>query len=231
MGKILFCKIGVLLPKERETATRYMKTRGPTMVCNSAWLTTCMCVCLAAQSYPTLCNPMDCSPPGSSDHGVFPGKDTWSRLPFPSPGVSYMAPHKCSLVIMTRSVERVRKKRKCKKWFSLKMEGTKIQKMVEGELIGVSMFHWYSRSWNWKQEWLKIKNPEEWVGTGRKEHRRQRKQANLWEREAEAVPILFILLMLLAKGREYPEFWGWRQGATENTEGRKEEEILKYFIV
>ena len=45
------------------------------------------------------------------------------------------------------------------------------------------------------------------------------------------MPILFILLMLLAKGREYPEFWGWRQGATENTEGRKEEEILKYFIL
>ena len=52
-----------------------------------------------------------------------------------------MAPQKCPLVIMTLSVERVRKKRKCKKWFSLKMEGTKIQKMVEGKLIGVSMFH------------------------------------------------------------------------------------------
>ena len=30
-----------------------------------------MCVCvLAAQSCPTLCNPMDCSPPGSSVHGI-----------------------------------------------------------------------------------------------------------------------------------------------------------------
>lgn len=45
------------------------------------------------------------------------------------------------------------------------------------------------------------------------------------------MPIPFILLMLLAKGRRYPEFWGWWQGATENTEWRKEEEILKYFIV
>ena len=29
-----------------------------------------------AQSCPTLCNPMDCSPLGSSVHGNFPGKDT-----------------------------------------------------------------------------------------------------------------------------------------------------------
>ena len=30
-----------------------------------------MCVCLVAQSCPTLCSPMDCSPPGSSVHGIF----------------------------------------------------------------------------------------------------------------------------------------------------------------
>ena len=29
-----------------------------------------------AQSCPTLCNPMDCSPPGSSVHGDSPGKNT-----------------------------------------------------------------------------------------------------------------------------------------------------------
>ena len=28
-------------------------------------------VCMCAQLYPTLCNPMDRNPPGSSDHGVF----------------------------------------------------------------------------------------------------------------------------------------------------------------
>ena len=28
------------------------------------------------QSSPTLCDPMDCSPPGSSDHGDSPGKNT-----------------------------------------------------------------------------------------------------------------------------------------------------------
>ena len=28
-------------------------------------------LCLATQSCPTLCNPMDCNPPGSSVHGIF----------------------------------------------------------------------------------------------------------------------------------------------------------------
>ena len=38
-----------------------------------------------AQSYPTLCDPMDCSLPGSSVHGLF-RQEYWSGLPFPSPG-------------------------------------------------------------------------------------------------------------------------------------------------
>ena len=33
-------------------------------------------MCLVAQLCPTLCDPMDCSPPGSSVHGNSPGKDT-----------------------------------------------------------------------------------------------------------------------------------------------------------
>ena len=38
----------------------------------------CVCVlrCLVTQSCPTLCDPMDCSPPGSSVHGESPGKNT-----------------------------------------------------------------------------------------------------------------------------------------------------------
>ena len=31
--------------------------------------------CLVAQSCPALCDPMDCSPPGSSIHGIFSGKN------------------------------------------------------------------------------------------------------------------------------------------------------------
>ena len=37
---------------------------------------------LVAQSCPTLCNPMGCSPPGSSVHGIL--WEYWSGLPFPS---------------------------------------------------------------------------------------------------------------------------------------------------
>ena len=56
-------------------------------------VTVCVCVCVCvrararsrgrsvAQSCPILCDPMDCSPPGSSVHGIF-----WSALPFPSLG-------------------------------------------------------------------------------------------------------------------------------------------------
>ena len=36
---------------------------------------TCVCV-LVAQSCPTLCDPVNCSPPGSSIHGDSPGKNT-----------------------------------------------------------------------------------------------------------------------------------------------------------
>ena len=40
---------------------------------------------LVAQSCLTLCNPMDCSPPGSFVHGDSPGKNTGVGLPFPLP--------------------------------------------------------------------------------------------------------------------------------------------------
>ena len=46
----------------------------------------CVCVCvLVTQSCPTLCNPMDCSPPGFSVTG-FSRQGYWSGLPFLSPG-------------------------------------------------------------------------------------------------------------------------------------------------
>ena len=39
--------------------------------------TVCVCICvLVAYSCPILCDPMDCSPPGSSVHGYSPGKNT-----------------------------------------------------------------------------------------------------------------------------------------------------------
>ena len=39
----------------------------------------------ASQLCPTLCDPMDCGPPGSSVQGII-RQDYWSGLPCPSPG-------------------------------------------------------------------------------------------------------------------------------------------------
>ena len=49
-------------------------------------LSMCINVC-CARSCPALCDPMDCSPPGSSVHEASPSKNTGvSGLPFPFPG-------------------------------------------------------------------------------------------------------------------------------------------------
>ena len=44
------------------------------------------CQSEVAQSCLTLCDPMDCSPPGSFVHEDSPGKNTGVELPFPPPG-------------------------------------------------------------------------------------------------------------------------------------------------
>ena len=55
-------------------------------------------VCLVAQSCPTLCNPMDCSLPGSSVHEDFPGKKTgvgchvFLQEDLPNPGIEPRSP-------------------------------------------------------------------------------------------------------------------------------------------
>ena len=36
----------------------------------------CVGTCLAAQLCPTLCGPMDCSPPGSSDFEIFEARNS-----------------------------------------------------------------------------------------------------------------------------------------------------------
>ena len=43
---------------------------------SSSYSPCCAVLCLVAQSCPTLCDPLDCSPPGSSVHGESPGKTT-----------------------------------------------------------------------------------------------------------------------------------------------------------
>ena len=40
-------------------------------ICPTVLHTVHVCACLVAQSCPILCDPLDCSPPGSSVHGIF----------------------------------------------------------------------------------------------------------------------------------------------------------------
>ena len=48
-----------------------------------------MYACSFAKSCLTLCNPVECSPPGSSVHEIFHGVGYWSGLPFPPSGCMY----------------------------------------------------------------------------------------------------------------------------------------------
>ena len=45
------------------------------------------CCCLVAQSRPTLCKPMDCSPPGSSVHGILQARITGEGCHLPLQGI------------------------------------------------------------------------------------------------------------------------------------------------
>ena len=97
-------------------------------------------LCLVAQSCLTLCDPMDCSLPGSSVHGDSPGKNTGSGLPcplpgdLPNPGIKSRSP---ALQVDSLPCEPPRKPEcvcvhVCKnRWNSIsqKEEGVKIQKI------------------------------------------------------------------------------------------------------
>ena len=48
--------------------------------------TVCIEMGLVAKSYLTLCDPMDCRPPGSPLSMGFPRQEYWSGFPFSSPG-------------------------------------------------------------------------------------------------------------------------------------------------
>ena len=40
-------------------------------ICTTMCVCVCVCECMLTKSYPTLCDPMDCSLPGSSVYGIF----------------------------------------------------------------------------------------------------------------------------------------------------------------
>ena len=56
---------------------------------NSTMLTISKCTCAKLmQSRPTLCDPMDCSPPGSSVHAILQGRILeWAAIAFSEKGI------------------------------------------------------------------------------------------------------------------------------------------------
>ena len=52
-------------------ASRTVRNKCPFLKPLSPGYLLCVHVCILSQSCPTLCHPMDCSPPGSSVHGIF----------------------------------------------------------------------------------------------------------------------------------------------------------------
>ena len=69
-------------PLTCHTLCHFLPLKGPT--CLLSYFS-CMCVCLVAQSCPSFCDLMDCSPPDSFVHGIFQAT-ILEWLPFPSPG-------------------------------------------------------------------------------------------------------------------------------------------------
>ena len=61
------------------------------------WLLYTVSTCLVAKSYPTLCDSMDCGPPGSSVHGISQAR-ILERVPIPfsknlpDPGIESVSP-------------------------------------------------------------------------------------------------------------------------------------------
>ena len=93
---------GYLLQQPQRTNTPLSGELPPSLPTSPSWAsfsahTTVLC--LAAQSCLTLCDPMDCSPPGSSVHGDSPGKNTGVGCHgliqgiFPTQGLNPGLPH------------------------------------------------------------------------------------------------------------------------------------------
>ena len=75
-----------------------------------------MCVCVCVQSYLTFCDPMDCSPPGSSVHGISQaGILEWVAFPtpevLPDPGIapsSFVSPARAGGFFTTSATYKVK---------------------------------------------------------------------------------------------------------------------------
>ena len=72
-----------LKKKERKVRRQKVLLLGAAWFLVKSSVCVCVCVCvLVAQSCQTLCNPMDCSPPGSSVHGILQARVLeWIAMP------------------------------------------------------------------------------------------------------------------------------------------------------
>ena len=79
MNPLQNCRVKTLFPCQDSPILSYHYT-------TSSSISVCPMLCLAAQSCSTLCNPVDCSPPGLSLSGDSPGKNTriLERVAIPS---------------------------------------------------------------------------------------------------------------------------------------------------
>ena len=77
------------------------------------------CVCLVAQLCLILCDPMDCSPPGSSVHGDSPGKNTLLQGIFPTQRSNPGPPHYRQILYRVSHWGRVGKKNNKGVWEKL----------------------------------------------------------------------------------------------------------------
>ena len=62
---------------------KFMESKSQSHLVNSF---ACYMHAKSPQSCLTLCDSMDCGPPGSSVHGIFSRQEYWSGLPCPPPG-------------------------------------------------------------------------------------------------------------------------------------------------
>ena len=119
------CLVGTEIP----TRWKKLTTRWP--ICG------CVIESEVAQSCPTLCDPMDCSLPGSSVRGNFPGKSTGVGCNFllqgvfPTQGLNPALPH-CRQTL-----------------YQLSHQGSPCNKLTQLQRIGLKEVgtHW---TWNWR---------------------------------------------------------------------------------
>ena len=86
----LYCMYASDMQKKSKDSKRV------TLISRSRGVPWCVCVSVA-QSCPTLCDPMGCSPPGSSVHGILQARILeWVAIPFsrdlPDPGIKPVSP-------------------------------------------------------------------------------------------------------------------------------------------